>query len=63
MQAIRVHNYEKSDALTLETIAQPEPQPNEVLIGLTHTLRILGVLGVLAVRQIKLLGDFCVSPS
>ncbi|WP_375476778.1 NADP-dependent oxidoreductase [uncultured Nostoc sp.] len=32
MQAIRVHNYGESDALTLETIAQPEPQPNEVLI-------------------------------
>ena len=32
MQAIRVHNYGESDALTLETLAQPEPQPNEVLI-------------------------------
>ncbi|AVH71709.1 NADP-dependent oxidoreductase [Nostoc sp. 'Lobaria pulmonaria (5183) cyanobiont'] len=32
MQAIRVHNYGESDALTLETIAQPELQPNEVLI-------------------------------
>ncbi|MEH2177746.1 NADP-dependent oxidoreductase [Nostoc sp.] len=32
MQAIRIHNYGESDALTLETIAQPEPQPNEVLI-------------------------------
>lgn len=32
MQAIRVHNYGESDVLKLETIAQPEPQPNEVLI-------------------------------
>ena len=32
MQAIRVHEYGESDVLTLETIAQPEPQPNEVLI-------------------------------
>ncbi|MEH2409506.1 NADP-dependent oxidoreductase [Nostoc sp.] len=32
MQAIRVHNYGESDVLTLEAIAQPEPQPNEVLI-------------------------------
>jgi NADPH:quinone reductase-like Zn-dependent oxidoreductase len=32
MQAIRVHNYGGSDVLKLETIAQPEPQPNEVLI-------------------------------
>ncbi|MEH2273684.1 MAG: NADP-dependent oxidoreductase [Nostoc sp.] len=32
IQAIRIHNYGESDVLTLETIAQPEPQPNEVLI-------------------------------
>ena len=32
MQAIRIHNYGESDVLQLETIAQPEPQPNEVLI-------------------------------
>lgn len=32
IQAIRVHNYGESDVLTLEAIAQPEPQPNEVLI-------------------------------
>lgn len=32
MQAIRVHDYGASDVLTLETIASPEPQPNEVLI-------------------------------
>ncbi|MBW4593188.1 MAG: NADP-dependent oxidoreductase [Brasilonema angustatum HA4187-MV1] len=32
MQAIRVHQYGESDVLKLETIAQPEPQPNEVLI-------------------------------
>ncbi|WP_298908202.1 NADP-dependent oxidoreductase [uncultured Nostoc sp.] len=32
IQAIRVHNYGESDVLTLEEIAQPEPQPNEVLI-------------------------------
>ncbi|NMF67469.1 alcohol dehydrogenase catalytic domain-containing protein, partial [Brasilonema octagenarum] len=32
MQAIRVHDYGESDVLTLETVAQPEPQPNEVLI-------------------------------
>ncbi|WP_334742489.1 NADP-dependent oxidoreductase [Nostoc sp.] len=32
MQAIRIHNYGESDVLMLETIAQPEPQPNEVLI-------------------------------
>ncbi|BBD64463.1 hypothetical protein NIES4072_18750 [Nostoc commune NIES-4072] len=31
-------------------------------IGLTHTLRILGALGVLAVREIKLFSNFCVSP-
>ncbi len=31
MQAIRVHDY-GSDVLTLETVAQPEPQPNKVLI-------------------------------
>ena len=32
IQAIRVHNYGESDVLTLEAIAQPEPQSNEVLI-------------------------------
>ncbi|MEH2248369.1 NADP-dependent oxidoreductase [Nostoc sp.] len=32
IQAIRIHNYGESDVLTLEAIAQPEPQPNEVLI-------------------------------
>lgn len=32
MQAICVHEYGESDVLKLETIAQPEPQPNEVLI-------------------------------
>lgn len=32
MQAIRVDEYGESDVLKLETIAQPEPQPNEVLI-------------------------------
>ncbi|MEH2293341.1 NADP-dependent oxidoreductase [Nostoc sp.] len=32
MQAIRVHQYGESDVLKLETVAQPEPQPNEVLI-------------------------------
>ncbi|MEH2141928.1 NADP-dependent oxidoreductase [Nostoc sp.] len=32
IQAIRVHNYGELDVLTLEAIAQPEPQPNEVLI-------------------------------
>lgn len=32
MQAIRVHDYGESDVLTLETVAPPEPQPNEVLI-------------------------------
>ena len=32
MQAIRVHDYGASDVLTLETVAPPEPQPNEVLI-------------------------------
>lgn len=32
MQAIRVHDYGESDVLTLETVALPEPQPNEVLI-------------------------------
>ncbi|MEH2412904.1 alcohol dehydrogenase catalytic domain-containing protein [Nostoc sp.] len=32
MQAIRVHDYGALDVLTLETIAPPEPQPNEVLI-------------------------------
>ncbi|GAA6623595.1 NADP-dependent oxidoreductase [Scytonema sp. NUACC26] len=32
MQAIRVYEYGESDVLTLETLAQPEPQPNEVLI-------------------------------
>ncbi|MEH2328519.1 hypothetical protein [Nostoc sp.] len=39
-----------------------DPELISLILGLTHTLRILGVLGVLAVRQIKLLGDFCVSP-
>ncbi|BBD65020.1 hypothetical protein NIES4072_13160 [Nostoc commune NIES-4072] len=34
----------------------------ETLLGLTHTLRILGALGVLAVREIKLFSNFCVSP-
>ncbi|BBD69729.1 hypothetical protein NIES4072_29360 [Nostoc commune NIES-4072] len=33
------------------------------IIGLTHTLRILGALGVLAVREIKLFSNFCVSPT
>ncbi|BBD66624.1 hypothetical protein NIES4072_61030 [Nostoc commune NIES-4072] len=33
------------------------------LLGLTHTLRILGALGVLAVREIKLFSNFCVSPN
>ncbi|MEH1946731.1 MAG: hypothetical protein V7K77_07200 [Nostoc sp.] len=42
----------------ITAVSQPD---RETEIGLTHTLRILGVLGVLAVRQIKLLGDFCVS--
>ncbi len=32
MQAIRVHQYGESDVLTLESVAAPEPQPNEVLI-------------------------------
>ncbi|MEH1891481.1 MAG: NADP-dependent oxidoreductase [Nostoc sp.] len=32
IQSIRVHNYGESDVLALEEIAQPEPQPNEVLI-------------------------------
>ena len=32
MQAIRVHQYGESDVLKLESIAAPEPQPNEVLI-------------------------------
>ncbi len=32
MQAIRVHQYGNSDVLTLESVAQPEPQPNEVLV-------------------------------
>ncbi|BBD68702.1 hypothetical protein NIES4072_39750 [Nostoc commune NIES-4072] len=32
------------------------------ILGLTHTLRILGALGVLAVREIKLFSNFCVSP-
>lgn len=32
MQVIRVHDYGESDVLTLETVAPPEPQPNEVLI-------------------------------
>ena len=32
MQAICVHEYGESDVLKLETIAQPEPQPNKVLI-------------------------------
>jgi NADPH:quinone reductase-like Zn-dependent oxidoreductase len=37
MQAIRVHQYGESDVLNLETIAQPEPQPNEVLIRVQAT--------------------------
>lgn len=32
MRAIRVHRYGESDVLQLETVAPPEPQPNEVLI-------------------------------
>ena len=32
MQAIRVHHYGGPDVLMLEAVAQPEPQPNEVLI-------------------------------
>ncbi len=32
MQAIRVHDYGELDLLILETVAIPEPQPNEVLI-------------------------------
>ena len=32
MQAILVHDYGESDVLKLETVAQPEPQPTEVLI-------------------------------
>lgn len=32
MQAIRVHDYGELDVLTLEAVAQPEPQPHEVLI-------------------------------
>ncbi|WP_375497167.1 NADP-dependent oxidoreductase [uncultured Nostoc sp.] len=32
MQAIRVHQYGESDVLQVETVAQPEPQPNEVLL-------------------------------
>lgn len=32
MQAIRVHHFGGPDVLTLETIMQPEPQSNEVLI-------------------------------
>jgi hypothetical protein len=33
-----------------------------LLLGLTQALRILGVLGFLAVTQIKLSDNFCVSP-